>query len=78
MSKKDFAELSGEFSGPICLKTLVLLGSARELFKKFSGAVRAILWLWDSFVALEKFTTPEMFNVMADPTITHKKSAFQV
>ena len=29
---KDFAELSGELSGAICLKTLVLLGSALELF----------------------------------------------
>ena len=26
---KDFAELSGELSGAICLKTLVLLGSDR-------------------------------------------------
>ena len=29
---KDFAELSGELSGEICLKTLVLLGSALKLF----------------------------------------------
>ena len=28
---KDFAELSGERSGAICLKTFVLLGSAPEL-----------------------------------------------
>ena len=34
--------LSGELSGAICLKTLVLLGSARKLFRKFFGAVRAI------------------------------------
>ena len=27
---KDFAELSGEFSGAICLKTLVLLGHDRR------------------------------------------------
>ena len=42
---KDFAELSGELSGPNCLKTLVLLGSALELFRKFFGAVRAALAL---------------------------------
>ena len=46
---KDFAELSGELSGAICLKTLVLLGSALELFRKFFGAVRAIFWLWVLF-----------------------------
>ena len=28
LCNKDFAELSGEFSGVICIKTLVLLGSA--------------------------------------------------
>ena len=39
---KDFAELLGELSGAICLKTLALLGSALELFRKFFGAVRAI------------------------------------
>ena len=51
---KDFAELSGELSGAIRLKTLVFLGSALlELFKKFFGAVRAILWLWGSFLALD-------------------------
>ena len=46
---KDFAKLSGELSGAICLKTLVLLGSALELFTKFFGAVCAIIWLWGSF-----------------------------
>ena len=45
---KDFAELSGELSGAICLKALVSLGSALKLFRKFLGAVRAIFWLWDS------------------------------
>ena len=39
---KDFAELSGELSGAICLKTLVLLGSALELSRNVFGAVRAI------------------------------------
>ena len=39
---KDFAELSDELSDPICLKTLVLLGSALELFRTFLVAVRAI------------------------------------
>ena len=52
-SDKDLAELSAEFSGAICLKTLVLLGSALELFRKLFGAVRAILWLWGSVLALE-------------------------
>ena len=32
-----------------------LLGSALELFRKFFGAARAILWLWGSFWALEMF-----------------------
>ena len=50
---KDFAELSVERSGSNCLKTLVLLGSALELFRKFLGAVRAIFWLWGSFLVLE-------------------------
>ena len=40
-------------SDAICLKTLVLLGSALELFTKFFGTVRAIFWLWGSFLALE-------------------------
>ena len=48
---KDFAKLSGKLSGAICLKTFVLLGSALELFGKFFGAVRAIFWLWGSFLA---------------------------
>ena len=39
---KDCAELSGELSGAICLKTKALLGSALELFRKFFGAIRAI------------------------------------
>ena len=34
---EDFAELSGELSGAICLKTLVLLASALESFRKFFG-----------------------------------------
>ena len=50
---KDFAELSGELSGAICLKTLVLLGSALELFRKFFGIVRAIFWLWFFLLAPE-------------------------
>ena len=50
---KDFAALSGELPGAICLKTLVLLESALELFRKFFGAVRAFFWLWGSFLALK-------------------------
>ena len=56
---KDFAKLSGELSGAICLKILVLLGSALELFRKFFGAVRAIFWLCGSFFASEKFQDDE-------------------
>ena len=52
MCDEDFAELSGELSGAICLKILVLLGSALELFRKFFGAVRAIFRLWGSLLAL--------------------------
>ena len=50
---KDFAERSGELSGAICLKTLVLMGmtgNPLELFRKFFGAVRAIFWLCESFL----------------------------
>ena len=50
---KISAELSGEFSGTICLKTLVLFCSSLQLFRKFFGAVRAIFGLWGSFLALE-------------------------
>ena len=39
-------------SGEFCLKTLVSLGSALELFRKIFGTVRAFLWLWGSFLAL--------------------------
>ena len=52
---KDFAELSGELSGAICLKTLVLSGSALDLFRKFFGTVRAIFWVWGSFWLLILF-----------------------
>ena len=49
---KDFAELSGELSGAICLKTPVILGRALELFRKFLGTVRAtFLGFWGSFLA---------------------------
>ena len=47
---KDFAELSGELSGSICLKTLVLMGNALKLsdnslvsFARFFGFVGAFL-----------------------------------
>ena len=48
---KDFAELSAAF----CLKTLDLLGSTLELFRKFFGTVRAIFWPWGSFLVLKCF-----------------------
>ena len=44
-------ELRPFFSGTeigICLKTLALLGSALEMFRKFFGAVRAMFWFWGS------------------------------
>ena len=44
----EFAELSGEFSGVICLKTRVLLSAALKLFLSFSGIVRVNFWLRDS------------------------------
>ena len=59
---KDFAELSGELSGAICLKTLVSLGNPLELFRKFFGTVRVIFWVWGSFLAPEqrhRFWDPE-------------------
>ena len=49
MRNKKIAELSGEFSGAICLKTLVLLGRALDFFRKMFGTVRAIFWLWVFF-----------------------------
>ena len=50
---KDFAEFSGEFSGAICLKMLVLLGSALKLF-------RIILWYCScDFLALGFFLSLE-------------------
>ena len=56
-SNKDFARLSDELSGAICLKRIVLLGSALEWFRKFFGAVRAILGLWGSFWLLTNVLT---------------------
>ena len=53
LGDKDVAELSGELSGVICLKTLVLLGSALKLFRNIFGAVCAILSLWSSLLALD-------------------------
>ena len=49
---KDFAERSGELSGAICLKPLVLYwinaGNPLELFRKFFGVFRCeclVLWV---------------------------------
>ena len=55
---KDFAELSGELSGAICLQALVLLGNdgnPLELSRKIAGAVRAIFWFCGSFLAPELY-----------------------
>ena len=52
LCNKDFAELLFKLSGAICLKTLVLLGSALGLFRKFFGAVRAIFGFGVLFLAL--------------------------
>ena len=58
---KAFAEPSGEISGAICIKTLVLLGSALDLFRKFFGAVHMIFWHCGSLLALDHNQTyPEM------------------
>ena len=46
---KDFAD----FRVTIGLKTLILLDSALELFRKFSGAVPVIFWRWGSFWLLK-------------------------
>ena len=43
------AELSGELSGEICLKTFVSWVVPSNLFRKVLGAVRANFWLWGSF-----------------------------
>ena len=59
LCEKDFAELSGELSGAICLKALVLLGSALELFGKFFGTVRAIFLLWGSLLAQNRKMAPQ-------------------
>ena len=45
----QFAEISGELSGAICL--LVLLGSALKLFRTCFDRVRVIFWLWGSLSA---------------------------
>ena len=50
---KDFAELSGELSVGLCQKTLVLLGNALKLCRKFFGAARAILGFCGSLLAPE-------------------------
>ena len=55
MCDKDLAELSGELSGAICLKTLVLQCNALELFRNFFDAVRASIWLCESFWPLNPF-----------------------
>ena len=49
---QDVGKLSGELSGAICLRTLVLLGSALESFRKVFGALRAIFGLRGSFLPL--------------------------
>ena len=47
---KDFAELSGELSGAICLKYLVLLVNDLNLFRQFFRAVHMfLLALWVLF-----------------------------
>ena len=54
LCNKDFAELSGALSGAICLKNLVANWVVpSNLFRKFSGTVRAIFGFWASFVALD-------------------------
>ena len=54
---KDFAERSGELSGAICLKTLILMGNDpvtdSNCSQEFCGAVRAICWLCGPFLATD-------------------------
>ena len=50
-------------SGAVCLKTLVLLGSALELFRNFFGTVRAISWVWGSFLAPESENVLQAFSL---------------
>ena len=66
--RQRFAELSGELSGAICLKALVLLGSDLELFRKFFRAVRATFWLWVSFLAPD---LPQSSSNEAQPALAY-------
>ena len=63
---RDFAELLGELSGAICLKSLALLGSALDVFRKLFGAVRATFWLWGSLLALDECCGPSLYVMAAD------------
>ena len=72
---KDFAELSGELSGAICLKTLVLMGSVLELFRKFLGAVRSIFWLSGSFLALDLLPCEPQKGRQRESSNTKKREA---
>ena len=40
-------------------KPFVLLGSALKLFRRFFGTVRAIFWVWGSFLAPEVFLSSQ-------------------
>ena len=48
--RQRFCRTFGELSGAVCLKILVLVGSALELFRRFFATVRVIFWLWGSFL----------------------------
>ena len=82
---KDVAELSGELSVTICLKTLVLLGNALESFRKFFGAARSMFWLCGSFLALDKkhrrkntHVNSNAFNFNSDTKIGGMMASFLI
>ena len=75
MCDKDFAELSGELSGAICLKTLALFGSALGsknslvLFVRFFG-LEVLFWpltIWTFLIVDNNFCTfPLVFALCLD------------
>ena len=54
--RQDFAELSGELSGAICLKTLVLLDRALDLFRKMFSVLLVQFFGVGSYLALDELS----------------------
>ena len=61
---EEFAELSGEFSGLICLNTLVLLSISFRWFKTLIGSVRVCHCLCESFLASDSWRQSSWFEVV--------------